>query len=81
MPWKMSPSQGAVAVLPDNGAYKKFSFNDPLITGHQGSINDLSFSPFLDNVLATASSDCSLKIWVISKDGLGQDMEDGDHHA
>jgi WD40 repeat protein len=71
----MSQQQGAVAVLPDIGAFKKFSFNDPLITGHQGSITDLSFSPFLDNVLATASSDTTLKIWVIPQDGLNQDME------
>lgn len=65
-------------MLPDTGTYKKFSFNDPLITGHTGAITDLSFSPFLDNVLCTASTDATLKIWVIPQNGLDQDMEDQD---
>lgn len=38
MPWRINGNHSAVAVVPDNGSYKKFSINDPLITGHNGKI-------------------------------------------
>lgn len=71
-----------MAVVPDDGCGKQFTVDDPLITGHSGTILDLSFSPFLDNVLATASADGTVKVWVIPEDGLGNaDMVEGQQHA
>jgi WD40 repeat protein len=40
------------------------------LTGHQGQITDLDFSPFHDNILATSSADSTLKLWVLPEDGL-----------
>ena len=81
IPWKSQVSGGAVMVVPDMGQFKKFTYDDPLITGHKGTVTDLSFSPFLDNVLATASADSSVKIWVIPHNGLTDDMMEGHQHA
>lgn len=41
-----------------------------LFNGHQGTVLDVAFSPFNDNILATASEDCTSKIWVIPEGGL-----------
>lgn len=39
-----------------------------IIEGHTGSVLDMDFSPFDDSMLATASEDCSIKIWGIPED-------------
>jgi coronin-1B/1C/6 len=35
----------------------------PLVKGHSGPIMDMDFSPFHDNMLATASGDTTLRLW------------------
>lgn len=40
----------------------------PTLHGHQGSILDFEWSPFDDSMLATASEDCTIKIWSIPED-------------
>ena len=77
IPYKTTRSKGAVAVVQDTGKHKKLVVDDPLIAGHDGTIQDLAFSPFLDNVLATASSDHTVKVWVIPHHGLTESMLDG----
>jgi hypothetical protein len=52
-----------------------------MIRGHRAAVQDLGFSPFLDNVLATASADGMVKVWVVAQDGLDEDMVDGNEHA
>ena len=52
-----------------------------MIRGHRAAVQDLGFSPFLDNVLATASADCMVKVWVVPQEGLDEDMVDGNEHA
>ncbi len=37
----------------------------PLINGHKAPVVDISFSPFHSNIMATASADCSVKLWSI----------------
>ena len=46
----------------------KFGKSEPptLLEGHSSQIQDLCFSPFYDNILATASFDGNLRIWNIS---------------
>lgn len=44
--------------------------NIKLIGGHKGPITDLDFSPFHDNILATASQDSTVKIWMIPDGGI-----------
>lgn len=41
-----------------------------MLTGHKGPILDLDFSPHYENILATASADCTVAIWTIPEEGL-----------
>jgi hypothetical protein len=72
MPWKSSGG-GIVAVHPAN-QFGKLNPSMPLITGHKGVVQDLCFSPFHDNILATASADGSLKLWMIPDAGLTENL-------
>lgn len=72
MPWK-SAGGGLVAVHPAN-QFGKLNPCMPLITGHKQVVQDLSFSPFHDNILATASADGSLKLWMIPDGGLTENL-------
>jgi len=44
---------------------KRPSLEVPLIHGHSSAITDLAFSPFNDSILASASEDCTVKVWEI----------------
>jgi coronin-1B/1C/6 len=46
----------------------------PMVSGHKSTVLDLDFSPFHDDLLATASKDCTLKLWEIPPDGLTANM-------
>jgi len=50
--------------------FTKFTINHPAITGHKGPVQDICFSPFNDQVLASASSDNTLKLWILPDEGL-----------
>lgn len=49
-----------------------------MIKGHAGPVVDFEFSPFNDALLATASEDGSIKLWVIPDEGLTHDIKDWD---
>ena len=68
LPWKLGGG-GCVAVHPALD-FCKFPQSLPLINGHKGPIQDLMFSPFHDDCLATASTDGTVKIWMIPEGGL-----------
>ncbi|XP_054926715.1 coronin-2B-like isoform X2 [Dermacentor andersoni] len=40
------------------------------VTGHKGPVLDLKWNPFNDNVIASCSDDCTVKIWYIPEEGL-----------
>ena len=42
--------------------------NIHLIRAHKQQINDIKFSPFLPNILSTASDDGTIKLWNIPND-------------
>lgn len=42
------------------------------VTGHRGPILDLKWNPFNDNVIASCSDDCTIKLWYIPDEGLQQ---------
>ena len=58
--------------------YKRFEADLPLIKGHAGPINDFEFSPFNDSLLATASEDATIKMWIIPEEGIVKDVTESD---
>ena len=51
-----------------------FRGSPPLVSGHKMALLDMDFSPFHDDLLATASKDCTVKLWEIPTDGLTSTM-------
>ena len=41
------------------------------VTGHTGPVLDIKWNPFNDNIIASASEDCTVKLWYIPDGGLG----------
>jgi coronin-1B/1C/6 len=58
--------------------YTRLEANLPLIKGHAGAVVDFDFSPFNDYLLATASEDGTIKLWVIPEDGITKDVTESD---
>jgi len=66
---------GAFAVIPwGKGNTGKVDAKLPLITGHKSPILDIDFNPFNDNLIASASEDCYVKVWGIPEGGLKENM-------
>lgn len=58
--------------------YKRLDANIPLIKGHAGPVVDFDFSPFNDSLLATASEDGTIKLWIIPDEGVQHDITECD---
>lgn len=65
---------GSVGVVPRSFKGKLPQSNPPLITGHKAAVLDLDWNPFNDNLLATASEDCYIKIWNVPSEGITEPM-------
>src|SRR4051794_24915143 len=65
---------GGVGVLNQNKTGKLGEM--PIISGHKAPVLDVDWSPFNDHILATASEDCTVKIWTIPENGLTADMSE-----
>jgi len=76
VPWK-SAGGGVIAVMKAYD-FKRYEDDLPLIKGHAGPINDFEFSPFNDNLLATASEDGTIKLWFIPDEGIVKDKTECD---
>ena len=50
--------------------------NAPLVAGHKGPVLDIAWSPFNDNVIASASDDTMVRVWNIPNMGLIRTMTD-----
>lgn len=55
----------------------------PILKGHSGTVLDTEWSPFDESMLATASEDCTIKLWSIPDDweptnekGMGKKGDD-----
>jgi len=44
--------------------------NKAILDGHAAPVLDLAWSPFNDNIIATCSEDCTIKIWVVPDEGI-----------
>lgn len=53
----------------------RIDFQCNKVIGHTGQILDLKWNPFNDCVIASASDDCSIKIWHIPEDGLTSNLD------
>ncbi|XP_063978268.1 coronin-2B-like isoform X2 [Diachasmimorpha longicaudata] len=64
---------GAFLVIPlDNTG--RLDFNANRITGHTGPVLDIKWNPFNDNVIASCSDDCTVKLWHIPDGGLSRNL-------
>ncbi|XP_076863191.1 coronin-2B isoform X1 [Brachyhypopomus gauderio] len=68
-----SSGGGSFLVLP---LYKvgRVYRHHPKVCGHQGSVLDIKWCPFRDNIIASCSEDCSVRIWEIPDGGLRRNM-------
>lgn len=60
---------GAFIVLPLHKV-GRIERDYPLVTGHRGPVLDLAWCPFNDQILASGSEDCTVRIWQIPELGL-----------
>jgi len=66
---------GAFAVIPHK-LTGKIDPKLPLVTGHKSAVLDLDWNPFNDQLIASASEDCTAKIWGIPEDGLKDNINE-----
>jgi len=48
----------------------------PLVVGHKAAVLDIQWCPHDDDLIASGSEDCTVKIWQIPEDGLTMNLED-----
>jgi len=64
---------GAFLVLPHNKT-GRVAPDAPLVAGHKGPVLDVAFCPHNDNVIASGSEDCYVKVWQIPDGGITRTM-------
>ncbi|KAJ8312483.1 hypothetical protein KUTeg_009856 [Tegillarca granosa] len=60
---------GAFIVLPLNKV-GRVERDAPVVAGHKAAVLDLEWCPHNDDVIASASEDCTVKVWQIPEGGL-----------
>eukprot|EP00825_Cyclidium_porcatum_P030518 TRINITY_DN3232_c0_g2_i2.p1 TRINITY_DN3232_c0_g2~~TRINITY_DN3232_c0_g2_i2.p1 ORF type:complete len:502 (-),score=85.41 TRINITY_DN3232_c0_g2_i2:712-2217(-) len=65
---------GGVLSIFDMKKHSALADTMPCLRGHEGSIQDLEFMPYSDNILATAGYDSKIKIWKIP-DEITEDIK------
>ncbi|XP_014292543.1 coronin-2B isoform X2 [Halyomorpha halys] len=66
---------GAFIVLPLEKT-GRVDFNAYKISGHSGPVLDIKWNPFNDNVIASCSDDCTIKLWYVPEGGLSSNVTD-----
>eukprot|EP00771_Trimastix_marina_P002010 gnl/Trimastix_PCT/312.p2 GENE.gnl/Trimastix_PCT/312~~gnl/Trimastix_PCT/312.p2 ORF type:complete len:513 (-),score=172.06 gnl/Trimastix_PCT/312:99-1637(-) len=64
---------GRVGVIPVDQP-GRYPVDTPLLLGHTRPVIDLEFNPFIENILATGSEDCTVNLWNIPDGGLTENM-------
>ncbi|KAG1685086.1 Coronin-2B [Nymphon striatum] len=70
-----SAGGGSFIVLPINRT-GRVDVNCGRVTGHQAAVLDIKWNPFNDNVIASCSDDCTIKLWYIPDEGLRGSLND-----
>ncbi|KAF7285542.1 protein coronin isoform X1 [Rhynchophorus ferrugineus] len=65
-----SAGGGAFIVLPQSNKLGRIPADHPLVGGHKGPVLDIAWCPHNDNVIASGSEDCVVKVWHIPDGGL-----------
>ncbi|KAJ8676010.1 hypothetical protein QAD02_011796 [Eretmocerus hayati] len=68
-----SAGGGAFIVLPHNKV-GRISPDHPLVGGHKGPVLDIAWCPHNDNVIASGSEDCLVKVWQIPDGGISRTL-------
>uniref|UniRef100_A0AAV2MRA6 Protein phosphatase Slingshot homolog 1 n=1 Tax=Knipowitschia caucasica TaxID=637954 RepID=A0AAV2MRA6_KNICA len=66
---------GSFLVLPVHKT-GRIDASHPTVCGHKGPVLDIAWSPHNDNIIASSSDDCSIKIWEIPDNGLVSPLEE-----
>ncbi|XP_043488387.1 coronin-2B-like isoform X2 [Polistes fuscatus] len=66
---------GAFLVLPLDRT-GRLDFNASRVTGHTGPVLDIKWNPFNDNIIASCSDDCTIKLWHIPDGGLSRNLSE-----
>ncbi|XP_005112361.1 coronin-1C [Aplysia californica] len=66
---------GSFLVLPI-GKPGRVSIDNPMVAGHRGAVLDVAWCPHNDEVIASASEDCTIKLWQIPEEGLTANLEE-----
>ncbi|XP_006820760.1 coronin-1C-like [Saccoglossus kowalevskii] len=64
---------GAFLVLKTTGG-GRIDMNAARVCGHKAEVLDLAWCPFNDNIIASSSEDCSIKLWEIPDEGLTENL-------
>ncbi|CAF3165610.1 unnamed protein product [Rotaria sp. Silwood2] len=64
-----SAGGGAFLVLPLDKV-GRVDRNTPLVSGHKSAVLDIAWCPHNDNLIASSSEDCTVKIWQIPDGGI-----------
>lgn len=65
---------GGAFLVYTHGTGGKCTPDTPRVTGHKGQVFDLAWNPFNPNMIASASEDCTVKIWIMPEGGLTENM-------
>jgi coronin-1B/1C/6 len=68
-----SAGGGAFIVLPHNKV-GRIPADHALVGGHKGPVLDIAWCPHNDNVIASGSEDCVVKVWQIPDGGLSRTL-------
>jgi coronin-1B/1C/6 len=60
---------GSFVVLPLE-KYGRIERDAPLVAGHKAVVLDIQWCPGNDNIIASASEDCTVKVWEIPDEGI-----------
>lgn len=61
---------GGAVYISAHENYGKVEPGCAVLNGHKSTVLDLAFSPFHSDVLATASDDCTVKLWRLQEDDI-----------